>query len=187
MKKILLFCFLTLSLFLSSPSWARKTMSVSGFGGPQFQLTNTYPELGVGLGGGVAFDYRFNQRWAIASSISFFTQDGRGASSGDKDSLLINVPEISLKFYLLGTEHKIDPYLSAGIGLSILTEGSRSDNSGGAGIGAQFGVGTDFYFTDWFSVGFLAQFKTVGIIRDSSQSSALIFLSTLGNFTFHFK
>jgi outer membrane protein W len=174
-------------LFSVSTASARPTMAVSGFGGGNFQLTNTFPDLNVGAGGGVAFDYRFNQRWAIAASLSVFSHDGEGASQGDNGMLLLSVPDIDLKFYFFGQEHRIDPYATAGIGIGVLTGGSRSDNSGGAGLGAQAGVGSDFYLNNWFSLGFLAQLKTVALIRNNSQSSALIFLTTVGNFAFHFK
>ncbi len=184
-----LFALIALTGYFLAP-WrteARPTMAVSGFGGGNFQLTDTFPDLDIGGGGGVAFDYRFNQHWAIATSLSVFSHDGEGASRGDDGMLLLSVPNIDLKFYFFGSEHRIDPYATAGIGINVLTGGSRGDNSGGAGMGAQIGVGADFYLNNWFSLGILTQLHTVGLIRDNSQSSALIFLRATGNFAFHFK
>ncbi len=185
-KSLLIFPLLPLLLF-SSKLWARPTMAVSGFGGGNFQIADTFPDLDIGTGGGISFEYRFNQRWGLETSLSVFAHDGEGASRGDNGMLLLSVPNVDLKFYFLKEEHKIDPYAGVGIGVNVLTGGSRSDNSGGAGVGAQVGLGSDFYLKDWFSLGILAQFRTVGLIRGNSQSSALIFLTALGKFTFHFK
>ncbi|MFO1518454.1 MAG: outer membrane beta-barrel protein [bacterium] len=188
MRKIILLSFLGLSLLLSpAKSWARHTMAISGFGGANFQLTNTFPELDTGLGGGIAFDYRFNQRWGLSTALSVFSHDGKGPSSGDDGILLLGLPTVDLKFYFLKQEHWFDPYASAGLGIYVLTGGSKSDNSGGAGMGAQLAVGSDFYLRDWFSLGISTQFKTIGVIRGNNQSSAMIFLAALGNFSFHFK
>ncbi len=188
MKKlfIVLSILFSLSLF-SPPVFSRHTMALSGFGGGNFQIINTFPQLDIGAGGGIAFEYRFNQRWGLQTSLSVFTHDGRGPEKGDQDILLLNVPSVDLKFYILREEHRFDPYLSAGLGLNILTGGTVSNNSGGAGIGAQLGLGADYYLNDSFSLGVGTQFRTAGIIRGSNQSSALIFMSALGNFTYHFK
>ncbi len=185
MKKI---SFLLLAFFWLIPtgSFARPPMSLSIFGGPNFQLTSAFPNLDVGAGGGLAFDYRFNQHWGLASSLSVFPYNGEGISAGDRNMLLLNIPNINLKFFWLKSENKFDPYLTAGLGLSVLTGGSKSDNSGGAGISTQLGIGADYYFNDRFSAGALTQFHSIGLIRGSSQSSALIFIGVLGNFAFHF-
>lgn len=188
MKKILLLLSLAFTLSTFSPNvFARHSMAVSGFGGGNFQIVNTYPQLDIGGGGGIAFEYRFNQHWGIQTSLSVFDHNGSGPQSGDNGILVLNVPSIDLKYYILNAERRVDPYLRAGLGLTVLTGGSVSNNSGGAGMAAQIGVGTDFYINDSFSVGAEIQFKTAGIIRGNSQSSAMIFLPVLGNFTYHFK
>jgi hypothetical protein len=187
MKKMIPFVLVVVLLAAPQKVFSRHKMALSGFGGGNFQLVDTFPDLTVGAGGGIAFDYRFNQRWGLSTSLSVFDHDGEGPSSGDNGMLLLTIPSVDLKFYFLKQEHRIDPFASAGLGISVLTGGSRADNSGGAGIGAQIGVGSDFYLSDRFSLGILTQFKTIGIIRSGGQSSALIFLSALGNFSFHFK
>src|SRR4029434_8381403 len=121
----------TLFAYATHSRYAGPTMAVSGLGGGNFSLTDTFPDLDIGGGGGIAFDYRFNQHWAIATSLSVFSHDGEGVSRGDNGALLLSVPNIDLKFYFFGSERRIDPYATAGIGINVLTGGSRGDNSGG--------------------------------------------------------
>jgi len=188
MKKIFLFASILSALLLnSSQAFCRHSMALSGFGGGNFQIINTFPQLDVGGGGGIAFEYRFNQHWGLQTSLSVFDHDGGGPQKGDNNIYFLNVPSIDLKYYLLSDEKKIDPFLRAGIGISVLSGGSVANNSGGAGMAAQVGIGSDFYINDSFSLGLEIQFKTAGIIRGNSQSSAMIFLPVLGNFTYHFK
>jgi hypothetical protein len=188
MKRILcFFSFISSLVIFTSPVFARHSMALSGFGGGNFQIVNTFPDLDLGAGGGIAFEYRFNQHWGLQTSLSVFDHNGSGAQKGDNGILVLNVPSIDLKYYLLGDEKRIDPFLRAGLGLTVLTGGNVSNNSGGAGMAAQIGIGSDFYLNDAFSLGVEVQFKTAGIIRGNSQSSAMIFLPVLGNFTYHFK
>ncbi len=188
MKKIVSLLSIITSFFIfTSPVFARHSMALSAFGGGNFHLIDTFPDLDLGAGGGIAFEYRFNQHWGIQTSLGVFDHNGSGAQRGDNGILVLNVPSIDLKYYLLNDEKRIDPFLRAGLGLTVITGGSISNNSGGAGMAAQIGVGSDFYLNDSFSLGVEVQFKTAGIIRGNSQSSAMIFLPVLGNFTYHFK
>lgn len=188
MKTKFYFFSLLLMILLASPNiYSRHSMAISGFGGGNFQIVDTFPQLDLGAGGGIAFEYRFNQHWGLQTSLSVFDHNGSGPQRGDNNILLLNVPSVDLKYYLLNDEKWIDPFLRAGIGISVLTGGSAANNSGGAGMAAQVGLGSDFYINDAFSLGVEVQFKTAGIIRGNSQSSALIFLPVLGNFTYHFK
>lgn len=188
MKKTLLTLTLFISLFLlSSQAQARHGFALSAFGGGLFSLTNTFPDLDIGAGGGLALDWRFNQRWALATRMSVFDHDGEEVSAGDKDMLFLNIPEALLKFHFFAEENNFDPYACVGIGLGILTGGSQSDNSGGAGLTATVGIGADYYLNEAFSLGLSTEFKTFGLIRSDSQSSALIFISALGHVTWHFK
>lgn len=190
MKKNFVLLIALFSLFLLSSSksaQARPTMALSVFGGGNFPLTTTFPDLSTGWGGGLEWDYRFNQHWAISTALSVFDHGSQGISHPDGNVLLLNLPDIDLKYYWFGNEKKWDPYFSAGLGFSVLSGGKVKDHSGGAGLAANFGAGFDYYLTPRFSAGFLAGFKSVGLIRGNSQSSALIFLSTLGNLTLHFK
>src|SRR3990167_6500551 len=132
MKKIL-----SLAIFLSLiafpfRAWSRSTLAVGAFGGGNFQLVNTYPDLNPGAGGGISFEYRFNQHWGIETAFSIFDQNGTSNSQGDNGIFLLNVPDVALKFYFFSEEHRVDPYISAGLGLSVLTEGSIQNNSEGA-------------------------------------------------------
>lgn len=187
MKKIFSFTLFFLLILFSSKSWARPTIAIGAFGGGSFQLVNTFPDLDPGTGGGISFEYRFNQHWGIETALSVFDYDGKGGSQGDSGILLLNVPDVKLKFYFFSQEHKIDPYVSAGLGLSVLTDGRLHDNSGGVGLGANVALGSDFYINHWVSFGIETEFRSIGLIRSNSQSSALVFLAALGNFTFHFR
>lgn len=184
MKKICLFFTI---LLLAVPAYARRTIGLSALGGGNFHLIETFPHLDAGFGGGLGFEYRFNQHWGLQVSATAFSHDGKGSALGDNNLWLISVPQADLKFYFFKDERKFDPYASVGLGFSALTGGSIDNNSGGAGLSAQLGLGADYYFKDWISLGANAQFKTVALIRDSSQSSALIFMTLTGNLTFHFK
>ena len=86
MKKIIAFLFFVLFIFPHA-LWARSKMAVGGFGGGNFQIANTFPNLDIGAGGGISFDYRFNQHWGLQTSLSVFDHDGEGASAGDNGML----------------------------------------------------------------------------------------------------
>ncbi len=188
MKKTSFLFFLFFILFsFSKSAEARHAFALSAYGGGVFSLTNTFPDLDIGAGGGIALDWRFNQRWALSTRLAVYEHDGEGLSSGDKGMLFMNLPDALLKFHFFADEKKFDPYAAVGIGLGVLSGGSLGDNSGGAGLTATVALGADYYLNDAFSVGLSTEFKTFGLIRSNSQSSALIFLSALGHVTWHFK
>ncbi|MBF0491391.1 MAG: outer membrane beta-barrel protein [Deltaproteobacteria bacterium] len=188
MKNILslLLLFLTLLIF-SQNVQARHGYAFSAYGGGAFSLTNTFPDLDMGAGGGIALDWRFNQRWALSTRLAVFEHDGEGLSKGNNGMLFLNLPDVLLKFHFFGDEKRFDPYALAGIGLGVLTGGSKGDNSAGAGLTATVGIGADYYLSDSFSLGLSGEFKTFGLIRSDSESSALIFISALGHVSWHFK
>jgi len=174
--------------FLYSPSLqARQGWSIGAQGIGNFFLTDSNPDLKIGPGGGLFFDYRFNQRWALETDLFVSFHDGQGVSSGDNGMLLLGVPTIELKFYLRGTENNIDPYLLAGLGVYVLTEGDISNNSGGVGLGGNFGVGVDFYVLQRLSLGLVAKFRPIALIQGNSQSTGLINLGLIGNLAWHFE
>ncbi len=161
------------------------TLGLQGIG--NFFLTDSFPDLKTGPGAGLFFDYRFNQRWALETDFFFSVHDGAGISTGDNDMILLGVPTVELKFYLRGSENpRIDPYLLAGLGVYVLTEGSIDDNSGGVGLGGNFGFGVDFYATSRLSLGIAAKFRPIALIQSNNQSTGLINLGLLGNLAFHF-
>ncbi len=184
MKKILLT--LTLFIFTFSFAHAREGNSISLLGVGNFFLTDSHPDLKIGPGGGLGIDFRFNQHWALNGDFFFSMHDGSGLSAADDSVWLLGIPSINMKFYPMAEESSIEPYISAGLGVYIVTEGDVSDNSGGVGVGAQLGIGADFYVTEKISLGLAAQFRSIGLIQGNSQSEALINFSMLGNVAFHF-
>ena len=184
---LLLFSFILLiSLAPTRPAQARQGFGVGIQGLGNFFLTDSIPNLKIGPGGGIWFDYRFNQRWAIETDLNFSIHNGKGVSTGDNNMWLLGVPTIQLKFYLVGRETRIDPYLLAGVGVFVLTEGSVSNNSGGVGMGGLFGIGSDFWVTDWMTLGLVAKFRPIAIIQGNSRSAGLINFSMQGNIAWHF-
>ena len=151
-----------------------------------FFLTKSNPDLKIGPGGGLFFDYRFNQRWAIQTDLSVSFHNGKNASAGDQNILLLEVPSIELKFYMRSTEGKVDPYVSVGLGVYVLTEGSINNNSGGAGMGGNVGLGVDFYIIEQLSLGIAAKFRPIAIIQGGGRSAGLINFGMIGMLAYHF-
>lgn len=160
------------------------SVGIQGIG--NFFLTDSNPDLSIGPGGGIFFDYRFNQRWSIETDLFVTLHDGQGVSSGDNDIFLLGVPTVELKFYLRGKENRVDPYILAGLGVYVLTEGTVSNNTGGVGLGGNFGLGVDFYVLDRLSLGLAAKFRPIAIIQGNSQSTGLINFGMIGNLVWHF-
>lgn len=185
---IILLSLFVMGLHFTWPSaaQARQGWAVGATGMGNFFLTDSTPNLSIGPGGGIFFDYRFNQRWAIETNLFVSTHDGRENSSGDNGILLLGVPTAELKFYLRGQESRIDPYLSAGLGVFVLTEGNVDNNTGGVGMGGLFGIGADFYVLERLSLGLAAKFRPIAIIQGNSQSAGLINFGMIGNIAFHF-
>lgn len=167
-------------------SEAREGFSIGAQGIGNFFLTDSNPDLKIGPGGGLFFDYRFNQRWSIETDLFFSIHDGGGISAGDNNQILLGVPTVELKFYLRGQENNVDPYILAGLGVYILTEGSISNNTGGVGLGGNFGVGADFYVLHGLSLGLVAKFRPIALIQGNSRSAGLINFGLIGNIVWHF-
>ena len=76
-----------------------------------------------------------------------------------------------------------------GVGFFLLTEGSLSDSTGGAGLGAQIEVGFDYLLNDHISVGVAGTFRSVGIITNlSGSANATTFMpyTLQGKIGYHF-
>jgi hypothetical protein len=145
-------------MFFSPPLFAHTGPSVGIMGMGNFFLTESQPDLSIGPGGGLLFDYRFNQRWSVETDLFVTLHSGKGSFSGDKDIFLIGAPTFELKFYLRGQENNVDPYLLAGLGVYVLTEGTIDQNRAGVGVGGNFGLGVDFYLLKRLSLGLAAKF-----------------------------
>lgn len=194
MKNKFLFLLATAFLFgvYSQPASARsskpRTLGIMGMG--NIQLIDATPELDPGAGGGIYFDYRFNQRFSITTSAWVTDHDGAGGSDGDNGILLLGIPDVTIKLYFLSDESSNwDPYAGIGIGVYALTEGSRESGGNGVGIGAHVDLGVDYYASDVISLGFAGIFRSAAIITsisDNSNASAIIPFSLVGKIGFHF-
>lgn len=191
MKKISALVAITILSWLgfSSSAQAREGMSVYITGLGNVMLVDTKPELDPGAGGGISFDYRFNQHFSIETSVMISSHDGSGNSNGDNGILLVGIPTVDLKYYLLNNDHAWDPYVGLGVGMYFTTEGTSNDNSGGVGMGAQLAVGFDYYFSDTISAGFEGTFRSIALITGGSggnNATALLPYTLAGKIGFHF-
>lgn len=194
MKKIFflpLFGFLIFSFIPFAFARSSKTLTLGPIAIGNIQLLNTFPQFDPGPGGGVYFDYRFNQRFSLTIDAWATVHQGSGISDGDNDIVIMGLPTATLKLYLLDDEaSKWDPYLGVGLGAYATTEGSLADGTNGVGLGAQIDVGIDYHFTDVISVGFDGIFRSMSIITSLSNSGnnalALIPYSLVAKVGFHF-
>lgn len=146
-----------------------KTLGGSVYG--SFQLVNTLPELDAGIGGGMYFDYRFNQRFSLMAESLFTIQDGNSRSAGEGEIISLILPALTFKIYLFESLPRFDPYVGLGLGVYGLTEGSLSNNTGGFGLGAQVELGTDFAISNVFVVSTGATYRSAGLINSFSGSA----------------
>lgn len=194
MKRLILLSFLILLLSLPFQAKARssKKLTIGLLAMGNIQLLETIPEFGPGPGGGVYFDYRFNQRFSIQIDAWATTHSGTGPSSGDGGIELLGIPTFTIKLYFMDDEtSRWDPYAGIGIGVFALSEGSVENGTNGVGLGGQIEVGFDYYFSDLISAGFSGVFRSAGIIQSLSNSSgnnatAVIPFSLVGRLGFHF-
>ena len=152
-------------------------------------LIDTLPVMDPGIGGHVFFNYRFHEQVAFEASFFMTAQDGTNVSNGDNGILFLGMPTFDVKLYFLKDDPRFDPYAATGIGVYWLTEGSVGDSTGGIGLGAQLGLGFDYYLSDQISLGFEGVFRSIGLITNlgtPSLSTALFPYSLLGNVAFHF-
>lgn len=132
------------------------------------QLIDSAPNLDLGIGGGMYFDYRFNEKFSITLDAFFTTQDGDGANAAEGSIEFLGIPTSTFKLYLLGSEARWDPYFGIGVGFYALTEGDVNNATDGYGMGAQVEVGFDYYLTDNLALGTGGTFRTAGLINSLS-------------------
>ncbi|MBF0103874.1 MAG: outer membrane beta-barrel protein [Deltaproteobacteria bacterium] len=145
-----------------------KTIGGNIFG--SIQLAETLPIVDPGIGGGMFFDYRFNDRFSIMIEGFFTTQDGDRQSSGEGSIEFLAVPVTTFKVYVLSNS-KMDPYFGIGIGLYGLLEGDLPNNTGGFGLGAQIETGLEFNVAENLMVGVGGTFRSVGLLNSLSGTS----------------
>ena len=132
------------------------------------QLADTLPVVDPGIGGGMFFDYRFNDRFSLMIESFFTSQDGAGRSKGEGTIYFVSTPDLTFKVYILKGQPRIEPYIGIGVGFYWLTEGSASNNTGGFGIGAQVEAGVEYSLTDNLMLGAGGTYRSVGILNSLS-------------------
>ncbi len=152
-------------------------------------VVDSSPELDPGIGGYLFFDYRWSPQFSTQVSVLVTTQDGTGISDGDGGIEFLGIPTFDLKFYLFSEPSRWDPYGLIGLGVYAVTEGSQNNGTWAVGVGADIGLGTDFYLTEKWSLGLQFIFRSIGLIDSTSGSNngtALFPFSMLGNVAYHF-
>jgi hypothetical protein len=192
MRKIMtglaIFCFI---LFLSAKLRAGTAAGNYTVGiGPVGNLfvVDSNPELDPGVGGYLFFDYRWSPQFSTQISVLVTTEDGTGISNGDNGIEFLGIPTFDLKFYILSRESRWDPYGLIGVGVYAVSEGSVDNGTFALGIGADLGIGCDFYISERFSFGLTTIFRSIGLIDSVSgpqNGKALFPLSLMGNFAYH--
>jgi outer membrane protein W len=177
----------------ASYSSSSNTASVGNYAikiGPMgnIYIVDSNTELSPGVGGFVAFDYRFHPKFSLEAGIFATLQDGSGISGGDNNILLLGIPTVDIKYYFLA-DSRWDPYTVLGFGCYTLTEGSNDNGSTAFGIGANLGLGVDYYVTSHFSLGLAATFRAIAFIESiggDHNGSSLFPFSMAGNAAYHF-
>lgn len=179
MKK-LFFPFVLVIFFITRSSFARdnsydNSSTLSSyhrtFGGTIYgsvQLVDASPLVDAGIGGGVFFDNRFNNRFSLQLEAFGITQDGSKSSRSEGSIEFLGIPTATVKLYFLGAISKFDPYVGVGIGLYMLTEGNVENNTFGLGIGAQIETGLDYLITDTLMLGVGGTYRSVGLLNSLS-------------------
>ncbi len=189
MKKLIGVVLAIACLTITRPAQARQGFAVGVGPIGNIYLIDTVPIMNPGIGGHVFFDYRFHEQMSLATSFMMVAQDGTNLSAGDNGILFLGMPTVDFKYYLLKDDPKFDPFISTGLGIYWLTEGSIGNNTGGLGLGAQLGVGFDFYLAEQISLGFTGVFRSVGLVTNfatPSASTPIFPYSLQGNVAFHF-
>lgn len=152
-------------------------------------VVDANPELDPGVGGYVYFDYRWSPQFSTQFGVLVTTEDGRGISDGDNGIEFLGIPTFDLKFYILKDPSRWDPYGLIGMGVYAVTEGTTKNGTTAVGIGADVGIGCDFYVTEALSLGLSTVFRSIGLINSISggnNGSSLFPVSLMGNIAYHF-
>lgn len=152
-------------------------------------IVDTLPELDPGVGGYLYFDYRWSPQFSTQFGVLVTTEDGTGRSNGDNGIEFLGIPTFDLKFYILSNPSRWDPYGLIGIGVYAITEGSADNGTKAVGVGANVGLGFDYYVSERFSIGLAAVFRSIGLIDSTgpgNNGTASFPFSMMGNMAYHF-
>ncbi len=189
MKKVAAVIVVLVACWFSRSADARQGFAVGVGPIGNIYLIDTIPVMDPGIGGHAFFNYRFQDQLAFEATFMMSTQGGANVSATDNGILFLGMPTFDLKYYFLKNDPAFDPYIAMGLGVYWLTEGSVSNSTGGMGLGAQLGVGFDYYVAEQISLGFQGVFRSIGLITNMgtpSASTAIFPYSLLGNVAFHF-
>jgi len=116
------------------------------------------------------------------------TQDGTGADNGDNGIEFLGIPTFDLKFYIFNSESRWDPYGLIGVGVYAVSEGTQPGGTTAVGIGANLGLGVDFYVTENLSVGGKAVYRSIALIDSTSganNGTSIFPFSLMANVAWH--
>ncbi len=186
-KLVILLSIIAISFVTTNTYAANMTVGLGPIG--NIYVVDASPELDPGVGGHVFFDYRWSPQMSTTLSIMVTTQDGTGISDRDNGIEFLGMPILDLKYYVISTQSRWDPYIQGGVGMYAISEGTTDNGTTAVGFGANFGIGTDYYLNEKFSCGVSAIFRSIGLIDSTSgdQNGKAVFpLSMLGNIAYHF-
>lgn len=146
-------------------------------------ITDRRPEMDPGIGALVFFDYRWSPDLSTTASVMMLAQDGTDRDNGQNNIIFMGIPTFDIKYYWITNPSRWDPFASIGVGYYVVTHGSRGRGMA-SGMGAQLGIGFDYYFTSRLSFGIAGNFRSVALL--GSGSTGTFPLSFDGRFGFHF-
>lgn len=190
MKKVIFICVVLLPGLLHAQSSASGGSGHSAGNyavgiGPAGNLyvTDRRPELDPGIGALVYFDYRWSPDLSTTATVMMLTQDGDDRDAGQNNIIFMGIPTFDIKYYWINNPSRWDPFASIGVGYYVVTHGSAGRGIA-SGMGAQVGVGFDYYITSRLSFGISGAFRSIALL--GSGSSGSFPLSFDGRFGFHF-
>ena len=188
MKKVILLLVVVVLMSVGTKAYAQYyTVGVGPVG--NIFVVDSNPQLSPGIGGYLFFDYRWSPQLSTQISVMVTTEDGEGVSNGDNGIEFLGIPTFDIKYYLISSVSRWDPYLLVGVGVYAISEGSRDNGTMAVGVGANIGMGCDFYFNDRWSTGLTASFRSIGLIdstKGTNNGKALFPVSLMGNVAYHF-
>ncbi len=192
LNKIVFIIILTAMFLSSQTTYAREAGGNYSFGiGPVGNIfaIDANPEMDPGVGGYLFFDYRWSPQFSTQFGVMVTTEDGKGISAGDNGIEFLGIPTFDLKFYILSEPSRWDPYGLIGMGIYAVSEGSADNGTFAVGVGANLGIGTDFYLTERWSLGMTAIFRSIALIDSvggGNKGKAIFPVSVMGNVAYHF-
>lgn len=188
MKKIIAVMTLLASCALAPTAHAENFSVTAGAMG-NIYVVDARPQLDPGIGGFFAFDYRWAPEVSTTFSVLVTTQNGTGISAGNNNILVFGLPTIDFKYYPIPEASHFDPFLMAGVGFYLVSDGSGGAGTQAAGMGAQAGLGCDFYFTQKLSFQAAGVFRSIALIdavSGSNNGTAIFPFSLQGGLSYHF-